>query len=103
MYNESFQFEFTSEVSMDEAAMTLDLARYSAEGLVGQARVRLDVMHHKDEAERVIILEGTGEALDAVVRVYTALLTREFGEGAFMVQKCQEGGPTERLGQAAPA
>jgi len=80
------RFELAAGVPMGEAELTLDLARYSAEGLVARARILLDVVHHLDGEGHAIIVEGDGAAFDSVVRVYTALLIREFGESAFRVR-----------------
>lgn len=80
------RFEFTNEISLAEAELTLDLARFSAEGLVGPARVRLDVVHRLDDEGHAIVVEGEGEAFETVVRVFTGLLNREFGESAFRIR-----------------
>lgn len=87
------RFELDATVPLAEARLTLDLARYSAEGLVGQARVRLDVVQRLDSEGHAIVVEGEGEALESVVRVYAALLIREFGETAFRTRTEQAGEP----------
>ncbi len=87
------RFEFDGLVPLAEAELTLDLARYSAEGLVGQARVRLDVVQRLDSDGHAIVVEGDGEAFESVVRVYAALLIREFGETAFRTRTEQAGEP----------
>lgn len=87
------RFEFDGIVPLAEAELTLDLARYSAEGLVGQARVRLDVVQRLDSDGHAIVVEGEGEAFESVVRVYAALLIREFGETAFRARTEQAGEP----------
>ena len=87
------RFEFDATVPLAEAELTLDLARYSAEGLVGQARVRLDVLQRLDSDGHAIVVEGEGEAFETVVRVYAALLIREFGETAFQTRTEQAGEP----------
>mgnify|MGYP001290197614 CR=1 FL=1 len=89
MATNQYCFTFNDGVSLDEALLTLDLARFSAEGLVGQARVQLNVAHRFDAGARTLILEGDGEPLEAVARVYTGLLNREIGESAFRVRPVQ--------------
>ena len=84
-----FRFIFPPCVSLVDAEMSLHLAMYAVEGLFGQARVRLDTSYYVDEPRRVIIVDGSNEVAGAVVRVFTNLLLREFGEDAFHVGRIQ--------------
>ncbi len=88
------RIELDATVPQAEPELTLDLARYSAEGLVGQARVRLDIVQRLDSEGHAIVVEGKGEAFESVVRVYAALLIRELGETAFRTR-------TERASEPA--
>lgn len=81
------RFEFDSTVALGEAELTLNLATYAAEGLVAPAKIRLAVSHRTDYSGHAITIEGNGEPFDAVIRVYTGLLTREFGECAFTIKQ----------------
>jgi len=83
---QKMKFEFVRGVNMNEVALTLVLARISAEGIVGAARVRLEVQHELDRVGKAFVVRGAGEAFDAVVRIFTSLLNREFGDAAFTVQ-----------------
>jgi hypothetical protein len=82
-----YRFEFAADVPLSEAEMTLQLATIALEGLVGQARVRLDVTYHLDQPRRTIIVDGTTHVGAALVRVFTGLALREFGEDAFCVRR----------------
>ena len=84
-----FRFSFSSDVPLDEAEMTLQLATFAAEGLFGMARVRLDFGYHVDAARRVILVDGTQEVGAAVVKLFLGLLLRELGEDAFRVEPVQ--------------
>lgn len=84
-----FRFEFAPGVPLTEAEMTLQLAMIALEGLVGQARVRLDATYHLDEARRAIIVDGTTAIGAALVRIFTGLALREFGDDAFAVRRAQ--------------
>lgn len=84
-----FRFTLDASVQVEEAEMSLHLAMFAVEGLVGAARIRLDVSYHVDEPRRVIIVDGTNDVAGAVVRVFTNLLMREFGEDAFRVERMQ--------------
>ena len=81
-----FRFEFEPTVPLTEAEMSLHLAMYAVEGLYGSARVRLDASYHLNEGRRVITVDGGNEVGAAIVKVYTGLLLREFGEDAFRVR-----------------
>lgn len=84
-----FRFSFSSDVPLDEAEMTLQLATFAAEGLFGMARVRLDFGYYVDAARRAILVDGTQEVGAAVVKLFVGLLLREFGEDAFRVEPVQ--------------
>jgi len=87
---QSTRFTFDRSVSLDEAVMTLDLAVLAAGGLVAPAQVRLQVKHELDRVENALIVIGDREPFDVVVQVFTALLLREIGEGAFTVHSVQK-------------
>ncbi len=82
-----FRFRFALDVPLEEAEMTLQLATFAAEGLFGQARVRLDVSYHLDQPRNVILVDGTTEVGAAVARIFTGLLLREFDEESFQVER----------------
>jgi hypothetical protein len=84
-----FRFSFSSDVPLDEAEMTLQLATFAAEGLFGMARVRLDFAYHVDAARHAILVDATHEVGSAVVKLFVGLLLREFGEDAFRVEPMQ--------------
>ncbi len=82
-----FRFSLSSEIPLEEAEMTLQLATFAVEGLFGMARVRLDVGYHLDPNRHAILVDGTTEVGATVVRVFVGLLLREFGEDAFQVDR----------------
>ena len=87
MTNGVFHFSFTTDVSLDEAEMTLQLATFAVEGLFGTTRVRLDFGYHVDADHRMVIVDGSKEVEATVVQVFAGLLLREFGEDAFRVER----------------
>ena len=89
MQTNVFRFQVDASVPLIEAEMSLHLAMFAVEGLVGPARIRLDVSYYVDEPRRVIIVDGSNEVAGAVVRVFTNLLLREFGEDSFHVERVQ--------------
>lgn len=81
------RFEFDPSVPLADAEMSLQLAAIALEGLFGQATVRLDTSYYVDEPRRVIIVNGTTVTGEALVRIFTGFLIREFGEDAFQVRR----------------
>lgn len=85
-----FRFSFRSGIDLIEVEATLHLAIVAAEGLFGEARVRMEVSYHVDAPHSVILIDGRTGAGDAVIRVFTAFITREFGEDAFEVRRTSQ-------------
>ncbi len=94
-------FEFNEKVSLEEAEMTLHLALFAVEGLFGQARVRLEASYHVDEPDHTITVNGSTEVGEAVVRVFTGLLLREFGDETFKVRRAEAPCAVAAEGKAA--
>ncbi len=82
-----FRFSFSSDVPLDEAEMTLQLATFAVEGLFGTARMRLDFGYHVVADRRLILVDGSKEVGATVVQVFAGLLLREFGEDSFRVER----------------
>jgi len=87
MNRDSFRFQFESDVPLDEAEMSLHLAIFAVEGLFGQARVRLDAGYALDAEAHALVIDASNEVGATVVKVFTGLLVREFGEDAFEVDR----------------
>ncbi len=90
-----FRFRLASDVPLEEAEMTLQLATFAAEGLFGQARVRLDFSYHIDQPRNVILVDGTTEVGSTVVQIFVGLLLREFGDESFQVERLSQSGHPE--------
>lgn len=86
-----FQFGFVPAVPLTEAELTLHLAIYAAEGLHGEARVRLEVSYQLDRSANAIIVDGETEVGATLVKVFTHLLIRQFGEDGFHVRRVEAG------------
>lgn len=87
MQTNVFRFHIAPCVPLDEVEMTLHLSIFAVEGLVGSARIRLDFSYYVDASHGMIFVDGTTEVGSAIVRVFTNLLSREFGDGAFLVKR----------------
>ena len=86
----TIQFVFEPDASLAEAEMSLHLAMFAVEGLIGRVRVRLEAKYHLDESNRSIVIDTHGPVGRMIARVFTGLLLREFGEGAFCVERADE-------------
>jgi hypothetical protein len=94
MKSTAIRFAFEPTVSLAEAEMSLHLAMFAAEGLVGRVRVRLDATYQVDNARHAIVVDTRNATGRLIVRVFTALLLREIGEHAFYVQRIAQ--PSQR-------
>ena len=90
MPTDVYRFEFTDRETREEAELTLHLATYAVEGLFGAARVRLEAGYHVDEPRHSITIDGSTDVGAALVRTFTGLALREFGEHAFHVRRLPE-------------
>ncbi|MEX2670897.1 MAG: hypothetical protein WD294_02175 [Phycisphaeraceae bacterium] len=82
-----YRFEFDRAIPLTEAEASLQLATFAAEGLFSQARIRMELSYHVDEPRRAIIADGTTAVGNTVIKMFTALLIREFGELSFQVRR----------------
>lgn len=85
-----YRFHFEPRVSLAEAEMSLHLAMFAIEGLIGRARVRLGARCNLDEPDRTIVVNACKPAGRMIARVFTGLLLREFGEDAFTVERVNQ-------------
>lgn len=81
------RFQFNPDVDLSEAEATLRLSLLAAEGLHGEARVRTEVSYTLEPLRSEIRVVGGEPVGDAVVQIYTSLLSHEFGRGAFTVRR----------------
>ena len=86
----TIQFVFEPDVSLAEAEMSLHLAMFAVEGLIGRVRVRLEAKYHLDESNRTISIDTRVPVGRMIAQVFTGLLLREFGESAFHVERADE-------------
>lgn len=103
MTRDVYRFVLKETVPLDQAEMSLQLAILAAEGLYGGARVRMDVGYHLDEPRRTVVVDANTEVGSAVVRIFTAFLTREFGEHAFEVRRVEAPRASAQEGATCPA
>ncbi|GAB4292652.1 MAG: hypothetical protein Kow0067_19310 [Coriobacteriia bacterium] len=93
MQSTVLRFTFDSRIDLSDAEATLHLAILAAEGLYGEARVRMDLAYFTDRAHRVIHLDTGSPSGDAVARIFTIFAAREFGDRAFAVRRVRVAQP----------
>lgn len=81
-------FVLAPRIALSSAEMSLHLAMFAVEGLAGLAQVRLDAQYHVDPARNAISIDGGTEVGQMLARIFTSLLLREHGEGAFQIERC---------------
>jgi hypothetical protein len=98
----AYRFEVDASVPLDEAEMSLHLAMIALEGLFGRAGVRLDARYRLDAAGRAIVVDGSTPLGESLVRVFAALLIREFGDECFVVRRISPSTPAPDPDPAPP-
>ena len=86
MITEGYRYRFAERVSLRDAEDTLLLALLAAEGIYGQARVRMDAAYAVDRALRAVVVDCSTDVGQDVAGIYTSFLTKEFGARAFDVR-----------------
>ncbi len=87
MNHMEYRFQFSPEVDLDEAVGTLRLSLLAAEGPYGEARVRTEVSFTVEPIRAEIHVSGATQVLDAVVQIFTSLLSHEFGRDTFTIRR----------------
>ena len=82
-----YRYRFAPGVDLQEAEDTLLLAMLAAEGLLGEARVRMDAAYTVDESIRAIVVDASTVVGQIISTIFTTLVLREFGRQAVDVRK----------------
>lgn len=85
MSSRIYRFTFPPEIPFEEAQSSFLVARIAAEGIFGQARLRLDLSYEVDPTARSIVADAENEVGGAIAEIFASLLIREFGADAFQV------------------
>lgn len=87
MTRELYSYTFASGPPVEEIENMLLWALLAAEGLHGEARVRMDGAHNFDADERQCVIDaGTAVGQD-INRLFTQFLRRELGDDGFTVRR----------------
>ena len=87
MIREIYRYNFDSKVPIRDVEESLLLAVLAAESLHGRALVRLDASFSLDPKKRACVVDAATEVGQAIARIFTGFLGREFGEESFKVER----------------
>ena len=82
-----YRYEFAAEVPIEEVEATLLLAVLAAEGLHGEAEVRLEGAHSFDPGRRRCVIEADTAVGRDINRLFVSFIRHEFGADAFQVER----------------
>ena len=84
-----YRYAFNEALSLAEVRDSLAISIFAAEGMHGQAQVRLHAGYVMDEAMRACVVDAATPVGLTVTQIFTSLLVRQFGEDAFEVERVQ--------------
>lgn len=85
MNREIYRYTFNADIPLREIEDSLLLAVLAAESLHGRSPVKLDASFFLETRKRSCVVDSTTEIGQAIARIFTGFLTREFGEDSFKV------------------
>jgi hypothetical protein len=96
MPRDFYRYRFRSEIDLRDAEDTLLLAILAAEGLFGEAQVRMDAGYAVDHSIHTVIVDASTDVGQAVSAIFTAFALREFGRCAVDVRRVEGVGEGRR-------
>ena len=93
--NNVLQFTFAGDCDRDSVESDIALAIFTAECVYGRPRVRMEAAYDVDGNGVACVLNVSGEAGDAVARVFAGLTAARVGETAYSVRRIQGSGVDE--------
>lgn len=83
----AYKYEFGEGSDLRDVEDTLLLALLAAEGIFGEARVRLDGGYRIDREARMAMVDAATAVGQIVNAVFTAFAVKEFGRDGFTVRR----------------
>ena len=83
----AYRYQFGKGTDLREVEDTLLLAFLAAEGIFGEARVRMDGCYCEDHNGRALTVDASTPVGQIVNAVFTAYIIKEFGRDAFVVTR----------------
>ncbi len=88
--NQVLRYNF-SEAGRETMEADVALAIFAAECVYGRPRVRMEASYLVDEGGTTCVLDISGEAGEAVARVFAGLSTARVGDHAYSVRRLAQG------------
>jgi len=85
--SKAYRYQFGDGSDPRDIEDTLLLAMLAAEGILGEARVRLDSAAEIDRSTRALTVDASTLAGQIVNAVFAAFATKEFGRNGFTVRR----------------
>lgn len=82
-----YRYQFRRDIDLRDVEDTLLLARLAAEGVFGEARVRMDSTFRIDRDARTVTMDAVGAVGRIVNAIFTVYAIKEFGRTAFTVRR----------------
>ena len=83
----AYKYQFREGIDPRDVEDTLLLAMLAAEGVFGEARVRLDCTYREDREARTLAVKAVTSVGQLVNAVFTAFAVKEFGRDGFTVRR----------------
>jgi hypothetical protein len=89
MHAEAHRYRFKEHIDPLGVEVALHLAIMAAEGLYGEAQVRMDAGYAIDESIRAIVVDASTPVGQDVCAMFTHFLLRQYGWDAFTVRRVE--------------
>lgn len=85
--NELYRFQFRADIPSKDIEETLFWSVFDTESVFGKSKVRLDASFYFDRVKKVCVIDKGTDVGQHIAQIFTSHITREFGEGAFSVER----------------
>jgi hypothetical protein len=83
----AYKYQFRPDIGLRDVEDTLILAFLAAEGVFGEARVRMDGSYSPDHEARALTVDASAAVGQVVNAVFAAYIIKEFGRDSFTVRR----------------
>ena len=87
VFGDVYHYRFAEGLPLQEVEDSLMLAAMAAEGLHGRTRLRLEARFELLPRDRSCRIEASTAVGHDLARIFTGLLSQQFGEEGFSVEK----------------
>lgn len=89
--SEVYRFQFKNKIPSKVVEETLYWAVFNAESVFGKPKVRLDASFLFDKEKNICVIDKSTEVGKHIAQVFTSLISKEYGEDSFKVERIEEG------------